>query len=72
MGNESMHEVTIEWLQQHATARGGYTKRQLQIVGVEWPPEPGWKSRAAGTKISLAAAAEFERLSALTDGGRTQ
>jgi hypothetical protein len=55
--------VTEQWLKQHATARGGYTKCQLEIIGVGWPPPTGWKARVVGNAIGAVDAKEFERLS---------
>lgn len=52
--------VTREWIDKFKTARGGWTKKQLAVIGVPWPPERGWKDRATGTKIDAAAQAQFE------------
>jgi hypothetical protein len=27
------------------TSNGGWTKKQLRLFGVEWPPQPGWRDR---------------------------
>lgn len=59
--------VQQQWIQQHATAHGGYTRRQLAILGVGWPPAPGWQVAAVGRQISDAARAAFE---AMTVGSR--
>ncbi len=34
------------------SSKGGYNKKQLEILGVEWPPQKGWKSALIGTMIS--------------------
>ena len=52
--------VTGDWLAQHATAHGGYTKQQLARLGVSWPPKNGWKESVAGKAISQADRVAFE------------
>jgi hypothetical protein len=31
---------------------GGVTRQQLALLGVEYPPKSGWKTRLIGTEIS--------------------
>lgn len=31
--------------------RGGWTRAQLEILGIEWPPESGWPRRVIGTEL---------------------
>lgn len=40
----------------------GHTRAQLQVLGVEWPPEKGWLSRMIGTEISTERYQEFVKL----------
>jgi hypothetical protein len=44
--------ITDEFLEQNKTERGGWTKAQLAILGVAWPPARGWKWTAIGKTIS--------------------
>ncbi len=46
---------------------GGWTRAQLEIIGVPWPPSHGWIHRALGRSIPKEQAAEFV---ALTGTGR--
>jgi len=57
--------ITREWLEAHATRGCGWTKAQLDCIGVGWPPLRGWRYRMTGTQISDWQAREFERLGAL-------
>lgn len=57
-------EVTLVWLNQHCTARGGYRREQLTLIGVEWPPKPGWKGRVIGLRVPDASRARFEKIAA--------
>ena len=52
--------VTREWIDRFKTGRGGWTRKQLAAIGVEWPPPKGWKHRAEGTEIDEKARAIFE------------
>jgi hypothetical protein len=45
-------EVTEALIRECATARGGWTKRQLEALGVDWPPQKGWIERVVGTHIN--------------------
>jgi hypothetical protein len=56
-----MFVVTEEWLRQNATANVGWTRRQLAVLGVPWPPAQ-WLKPTIGKTISLDAKAEFEKL----------
>ena len=38
-----------------ASKNGGYSRRQLAAVGVQWPPEKGWKKTLVGKKVPVKA-----------------
>lgn len=59
-------KISDEWLRANATHKGGYTKRQLGLLGVEWPPINGWKRDIVGQEIEEAVAAEFEAIARAT------
>ena len=44
--------VTRELIKSGQTKAGGWTKSQLEIIGVSWPPQKGWADRVCGTHIS--------------------
>ena len=44
--------LTRELIEQHKTARGGWTRAQLQAIGVGWPPPRGWVQAAIDREIS--------------------
>jgi len=54
--------VTDEWLTKNMTLAGGYTKRQLALLNVSWPPARGWKRWVIGKPVNEVAAREFELL----------
>lgn len=55
-------KVTREWIHENCTARHGWTKKQLSILGIRWPPRHGWITRVEGMEISESAAKLFEAL----------
>lgn len=57
-----MKIVTLEWLEENKTSRGGWTNAQLVQLGEPWPPKKGWMKRAIGKEITDEAAAAFARL----------
>ena len=52
--------ITREWLHRHATKGRGWNRKQLQVLGVPWPPTKGWLSRAVGRELSESDRAAFE------------
>lgn len=56
--------VTPRFITDGQSFRGGWTKRQLEILGFDWPPPPGWRKQAVGRRIEQAAADEFLALKA--------
>ena len=55
-----MFKVTKEWLEINCTEKGGYTRKQLEILGIEWPPKSGWKELLIGTEITDDVRIEFD------------
>ena len=45
--------LTKQMIESGISSRGGYNKKQLAILGIDWPPYKGWKSALVGTMISL-------------------
>jgi len=57
-----MFRVTRQWLRQHASGNGGWTRAQLAAIGVSWPPPKGWVDSLIGSEIEERVRDEFERL----------
>lgn len=51
--------VTSEFIVECASDAGGWTKYQLSLLGVAWPPPKGWKKGVIGSEIDDAVAAAF-------------
>lgn len=56
-------KITREWIKANARKDGqGWNKKQLEVVGVEWPPSSGWIERIVGGELSDEKARLFESL----------
>lgn len=51
--------VTLEFIKQGERGAGGYTHRQLQLLGLNVPAAKGWKRIVLGREITEADAAEY-------------
>lgn len=52
--------LTKQYIDKHKTGKGGWTKKKINALGVDWPPTKGWKQRLIGTVITDEKAAIFE------------
>jgi hypothetical protein len=43
--------ITDEWLIKNRTFAGGYNKKQFNILGIEYPPQKGWKEKIIGKEL---------------------
>ena len=57
--------ITKSLIHSVATLRGGWTREQLEILGVPWPPASGWMDRIIGKKHITAA--DLSKLTELSD-----
>jgi hypothetical protein len=46
-------ELTYALLMQHRTPKGGWTKAQLQALGLRWPPPQGWIKDVVGKELTI-------------------
>lgn len=56
-------EITNQFLERWKTKNGGWTKKQLMLLKITWPPTKGWKERVIGITISMQEANEFKNIS---------
>ena len=54
--------ITSEFIEAGRSTAGGYSKKQLALIGVDWPPVKGWKRSVIGQEISTRTGEEFIRL----------
>lgn len=57
-----MVRVTREFLNSGKSARGGWSRKQLALLGVHWPLAHGWKERVLGTLVTAHCAEKFVAL----------
>lgn len=53
--------MTEDILSAARSAAGGWSKRQLELLGVGWPPAEGWKPSVLGRWFPNHVVAEFLR-----------
>lgn len=58
-------EITAELIAAGTSERGGLSRKQMALLGVEWPPGSGWKRSIIGSSIPDEDADEFIRLAGL-------
>jgi hypothetical protein len=58
-----MFRITRSWLDANSrTGKSGWNKRQLALIGIDWPPAAGWMHRVCGTELDENKKKEFEDL----------
>jgi ribonuclease HI len=55
--------VTNEWLRNNRTPNGGYSRKQVELLGFTWPLDKGWKEKIIGKEISEDVVNKFEAIS---------
>ena len=54
-----MPTITTKLIYDGRSANGGWSKSQLKILGIDWPPKQGWIEEVEGLQITLEKAAKF-------------
>ncbi len=52
--------ITTEYLDNHKTAKGAWTRKQLEVIGVDWPAKKGWKNNVLGIALTEEQQKRFE------------
>lgn len=55
--------ITDEWLNKNKTPSGGYNKKQFDILGIQYPPQKGWKEKIIGKYLSEEEVKKIENIS---------
>lgn len=64
--NNKLVPITQRLIESGMSEQGGWNRKQLELIGVKWPPLRGWRRRAEGMLISESDAATFVRLKGRT------
>ena len=59
MPMSDMVVVTREFIMSGRSPNGAWTRAQLALIGVPWPPVNGWISGVIGTRLSQSDASLF-------------
>lgn len=59
-------KLTREFIDQGKSARGGWNRKQLALLGIPWPPPRGWPKKLEGKELSDEDAAKFLELTGKT------
>jgi hypothetical protein len=70
MNESEMVTITNELIESGKSPAGGYSKAQLALLSVAWPPHSGWKRQVVGGQITSDAAAEFVAGRGVIAGGK--
>lgn len=52
--------ITKEWIKAHTTPAGSWNRKQIEALGLTYPPRKGWMKRLEGTEIGIAKQLLFE------------
>lgn len=52
--------VTERWLRKYSTDGQAWNRRQLEAIGIGWPPQRGWFKAVTGMSINMERKARFE------------
>lgn len=62
--------LTRELLHQACTKKDGFTRAQVESLGITWPPKKGWLSGMIGKEVTEEQYAEFVRLNGVFVRGK--
>lgn len=54
-----MLRLTHAIIEEGKSKNGGWSEKQLMLIGVSWPPIKGWKSRSVGREVASRKIIEF-------------
>ncbi|MEJ8857849.1 GIY-YIG nuclease family protein [Variovorax robiniae] len=57
-------KITLDFIERGATANRGFTRRHIELLGLQWPPNKGWKRDIVGREIDDEVALEYLALAA--------
>lgn len=63
--------ITKNWLNEHQTNGGGYTRGQLEALSLPWPPPAKWKREVTGRRITATSKVVFEEAKRIVAGPDT-
>lgn len=55
-------QLTRQIIERAQTPNGGYTRSQLEAIGISWPPQEGWVEQKIGTFVTPSQLEKFYRI----------
>lgn len=49
--HDTSMKLTRQFIMEHRTLKGSWTRSQIEALGIEWPPRQGWIDTAIGKEI---------------------
>jgi len=72
MSTEKMFVITKNWINFNRTAKGAFTRKQIQALYIEWPPVKGWINEICGSLITFDQKRQFEMSSSCYAKGKVK
>ncbi len=54
-----LFQITDQLIESGRSKSGGWNRKQLSVLGIDWPPTKGWKRRIVGKEINCEQAQKF-------------
>lgn len=67
----SYMKVTKKFIFDNTTEKGAWTRAQLEILGIKWPPVKGWQQRVIGKELTSDEAEQFKKFAKVSAKGKT-
>ena len=67
-----MFKITNEWLDANKTIKGGWTREQVNVLGLSWPLRKNWKKGVIGNFILQSDRIKFENAANITCKSKKQ
>lgn len=59
--NTDRFVITKKWLNDNKTEKGGWTKKQVEMLNLDWPLKKNWQKEVIGQSMFLPAKQLFEK-----------
>lgn len=63
-------KITRQYIMDHRTERGSWTRPQIEALGIKWPPRKGWINEVVGKELSEDKRKAFEAKVSIKDQRR--
>ena len=64
-------KVTKQFILDNRTERGAWTRAQIELLGIKWPPTKGWQQRVIGKELNNDEVDQFKKFASVNAKGKT-